>query len=47
MIGKPAIITIAKSSDDEYTPNSQVEYILDNVLIMLRGVYGELNIIAE
>eukprot|EP00924_Labyrinthula_sp_SR-Ha-C_P008353 snap_masked-scaffold_11-processed-gene-10.40-mRNA-1 protein AED:0.80 eAED:0.80 QI:0/-1/0/1/-1/1/1/0/405 len=41
----PNIITIAKSSVDEfdYTPSSQVEFILDKVLEMLHKVYKKKN----
>lgn len=41
----PAIITIARSCDDGYTPNHQIESIQSKVIDVLRKVYNE--IIAE
>ncbi|CAH0515099.1 unnamed protein product [Peronospora belbahrii] len=38
----PAIVTIAKSTGDEYLPKYQLDAILPSVLQMLERVYGEL-----
>ncbi|KAF4037808.1 UPF0489 domain [Phytophthora infestans] len=40
----PAIVTIAKSTGDEFLPPHQLEIVLSSVLRMLKGVFGELAI---
>ncbi|KAL4146790.1 hypothetical protein PRNP1_010546 [Phytophthora ramorum] len=40
----PAIVTIAKSTGDEYLPPHQLDVVLASVLRMLERVYGELAI---
>lgn len=37
----PIIITISRSSEDDYCPEDQVEWIQEQVLLVLRDVYGE------
>ena len=39
--GLPRIITVARSTDDEYTPANQVEFIQDNVTTAIRHVYHQ------
>lgn len=39
--GSPVMVTISRSSDDDYCPTDQVEWIQDNVLSALGDVYGE------
>ncbi|XP_067133761.1 UPF0489 protein C5orf22 homolog [Centruroides vittatus] len=41
---KPAIITISRSSQDDYCPSEQVETIQELVLDMLKDLYGELDV---
>lgn len=41
---RPAIITISRSSEDDYCPNHQVETIQGLVLDMLKDLYGELDV---
>uniref|UniRef100_A0A1B0CZE7 Uncharacterized protein n=1 Tax=Phlebotomus papatasi TaxID=29031 RepID=A0A1B0CZE7_PHLPP len=38
---KPTIITISRSSDDDYCPSHQVDTIQNNVLDILRDIYGD------
>jgi hypothetical protein len=38
---KPTLVTIARSSLDDYCPNTQVEHIQNSVLQILRNIYGE------
>lgn len=37
---QPSVITISRSSCDDYCPFDQVEYIEENVLSMLHSIYG-------
>ena len=37
----PRIITVARSTDDEYTPANQVELIQDSVTMALKHVYHQ------
>ena len=37
--GLPKIITVARSTDDEYTPANQVEFIQDSVTTAMKHVY--------
>ena len=39
--GLPRIITVARSTDDEYTPANQVEFIQDNVTTAIKHVYHQ------
>ena len=39
--GLPKIITIARSTDDEYTPANQVEFIQDSVTTAMKHVYHQ------
>lgn len=39
--GMPVIVTISRSSDDDYCPADQVEWIQESVLTALRDVYGD------
>ena len=39
--GLPKIITVARSTDDEYTPANQVEFIQDSVTMAIRHVYHQ------
>ncbi len=41
---RPAMITVSRSSDDDYCPKWQVEGIQDRVVSMLKQVYGELQV---
>ncbi len=41
---RPTMITIARSSDDDYCPKWQVEGIQDRVVSMLKQVYGEVEV---
>ncbi len=41
---RPALITVSRSSDDDYCPKWQVEGIQDQVVSMLKQVYGELQV---
>jgi hypothetical protein len=38
---RPAAITIARSSNDDYCPTDKVDYIQELVLSMLKSVYNE------
>lgn len=40
----PVVITISRSSSDDYCPQEQVEYIQQSVLSVLRRVYGKIDI---
>ena len=37
----PKIITVARSTDDEYTPANQVEFIQDSVTTAMKHVYHQ------
>jgi hypothetical protein len=37
----PKIITVARSTDDEYTPANQVEFIQDSVTMAMKHVYHQ------
>ncbi len=37
----PDLVTIARSSEDDYCPRHQVDFIQDKVLGMLQGLYGD------
>ena len=39
--GLPKIITIARSTDDEYTPANQVEFIQDSITMAMKHVYHQ------
>ncbi|XP_072024138.1 LOW QUALITY PROTEIN: UPF0489 protein C5orf22 homolog [Amphiura filiformis] len=41
---KPSIVTISRSSHDDYCPPNQVESIQSKVLQMLESVYGSINV---
>ncbi|XP_003936254.1 UPF0489 protein C5orf22 homolog isoform X1 [Saimiri boliviensis] len=41
---KPTLVTIARSSLDDYCPSDQVDIIQEKVLSMLRALYGNLDI---
>ncbi|XP_037385737.1 UPF0489 protein C5orf22 homolog isoform X1 [Talpa occidentalis] len=41
---KPALVTIARSSLDDYCPSEQVDTIQEKVLCVLRSLYGTLDI---
>lgn len=43
---KPTLVTMARSSYDEYTPADQVEYIQSSLLRILSSSYGE-NIVTN
>ncbi|KDO33845.1 hypothetical protein SPRG_01724 [Saprolegnia parasitica CBS 223.65] len=42
--GRPRLVTIAESKDDEYTPPGQVEMLLARVLSLLGRRFGALNV---
>jgi len=42
-LNKPVIITIARSSEDDYCPVDQVDMIQELVLAMLKRLYGDLD----
>ncbi|XP_063154846.1 UPF0489 protein C5orf22 homolog [Candoia aspera] len=44
---KPTLVTIARSSLDDYCPAEQVEFIQEKVLNVLRLVYGSLDVHLE
>ncbi|XP_006276384.3 UPF0489 protein C5orf22 homolog isoform X1 [Alligator mississippiensis] len=46
-IPKPTLVTIARSSLDDYCPSEQVDFIQENVLNVLSSVYGVLDIHLE
>ncbi|NWV58670.1 CE022 protein, partial [Malurus elegans] len=41
---KPTLVTVARSSLDDYCPSEQVDIIQENVLSLLRSVYGSLDV---
>ncbi|KAL0628642.1 protein C5orf22-like protein [Plecturocebus cupreus] len=41
---KPTLVTIARSSLDDYCPSDQVDIIQEKVLSMLRALYGNLDV---
>lgn len=44
---KPTLVTIARSSLDDYCPSEQVDVIQEKVLDVLRSVYGSLDVHLE
>lgn len=44
---KPTLITIARSSLDEYCPSEQVDFIQERMLKELRSIYGSLDVHLE
>lgn len=44
---KPTLVTVARSSLDDYCPTEQVELIQEKVLKMLHSVYGQLDVHLE
>lgn len=44
---KPTLVTIARSSLDDYCPSEQVDYIQEKVLDVLRSLYGTLDVHLE
>ncbi|XP_035826825.1 UPF0489 protein C5orf22 homolog isoform X2 [Aplysia californica] len=44
---RPAIVTIARSSDDDYCPKNQVDQCQTKVLSVLEHLYGSLDITSE
>ncbi|XP_040833364.1 UPF0489 protein C5orf22 homolog [Ochotona curzoniae] len=44
---KPTLVTIARSSLDDYCPSEQVDSIQEKVLAMLRSLYGPLHVHLE
>ncbi|KAL0278379.1 UNVERIFIED_CONTAM: hypothetical protein PYX00_000216 [Menopon gallinae] len=41
---KPTLITIARSTEDDYCPQDQVSFIQKNVLSILEKIYGDLQV---
>ncbi|XP_064641012.1 UPF0489 protein C5orf22 homolog [Lineus longissimus] len=41
-LGKPTLITMARSSRDDYCPSHQVEWIQEKVVAMLESLYGDI-----
>ncbi|XP_066435281.1 UPF0489 protein C5orf22 homolog isoform X1 [Eleutherodactylus coqui] len=44
---KPTLVTLARSSLDDYCPSEQVDYIQEKVLDVLRALYGTLDVHLE
>ncbi|XP_073406305.1 UPF0489 protein C5orf22 homolog isoform X2 [Dendrobates tinctorius] len=44
---KPTLVTLARSSLDDYCPSEQVDYIQEKVLDVLRSLYGMLDVHLE
>ncbi|XP_044149919.1 UPF0489 protein C5orf22 homolog isoform X1 [Bufo gargarizans] len=44
---KPTLVTLARSSLDDYCPSEQVDYIQEKVLDVLRSLYGTLDVHLE
>ncbi|XP_041421255.1 UPF0489 protein C5orf22 homolog isoform X2 [Xenopus laevis] len=44
---KPTLVTVARSSLDDYCPSEQVDYIQEKVLDVLRSLYGSLDVHLE
>jgi len=44
---KPLMITVARSSDDDYCPKDQVEEIQSQVLAMLGDIYGQVEVVKH
>ncbi|KAM4705625.1 UPF0489 protein C5orf22 homolog isoform 2-T2 [Rhinophrynus dorsalis] len=44
---KPILVTLARSSLDDYCPSEQVDFIQEKVLDVLRSVYGTLDVHLE
>nr|Q28H30.1 RecName: Full=UPF0489 protein C5orf22 homolog [Xenopus tropicalis]CAJ81638.1 novel protein [Xenopus tropicalis] len=44
---KPTLVTLARSSLDDYCPSEQVDYIQEKVLDVLRSLYGSLDVHLE
>ncbi|XP_041100411.1 UPF0489 protein C5orf22 homolog isoform X2 [Polyodon spathula] len=44
---KPTLVTVSRSSMDDYCPTEQVNYIQSKVLAMLKSMYGTLDIHLE
>jgi hypothetical protein len=43
---RPALITVARSVDDGYTPACDAEWLLAAVLSMLNSVYGDITVVT-
>ncbi|PIO26439.1 hypothetical protein AB205_0093820, partial [Aquarana catesbeiana] len=44
---KPTLVTLARSSLDDYCPSNQVDFIQEKVLDVLRSLYGTLDVHLE
>jgi len=43
----PQMVTISRSTEDDYTPSDQVNYIQENVIDMLKRLYGKISITKD